>query len=225
MRAFCCLSLIALTSPVLAAGIDPMITGNPPTSDQPVVSDAVPPAATPVRPPAETASPLTDNDPATRSEKLDALFAELRRDATSEGAEKTVDQIQRVWAKSGSATVDLMLLWAGKAMTDSRRAAAFDFLDQAILLKPDFAEAWNKRATLNYMASDYGKSLADIEKTLQLEPRHFGALMGLGAIREATDRKKPALEAYMRVLAIYPTLKSAQDAVGRLSEELTGQRI
>jgi tetratricopeptide (TPR) repeat protein len=118
-----------------------------------------------------------------------------------------------------------MLLWASQAVTGKRQAAAFDFLDQAILLKPDFAEAWNRRATLNYIADDYGKSLADIERTLQLEPRHFGALMGLGAILEATDRKPEALETYLRVLDISPTLKTAQDAVGRLSEEMTGQRI
>lgn len=234
MRPFYCLTFICLSFAAAAQGVDPAITERPPSAAQLPGVDAppgpaprpTPPAARPSpAPSAESSSPLPDKDPASRVERLDALFADLKRASTSATADRTVDKIQAEWAASGSATADLMLIWAGEAVTDKRNGAAFDFLDQAILMKPDFAEAWNRRATLNYIASDYGKSLADIERTLQLEPRHFGALMGLGAILEATDRKAQALEAYVRVLEIYPTLKGAQDAVGRLSEELAGQRI
>jgi tetratricopeptide (TPR) repeat protein len=246
MRAFLCVPLFFLTFAAAADDdLDPMITGEPPSAapapaPPPQPSSpalAVPPAkaapSAPVAPgassaaaaPSESARPLTDRDTTSKADRLDALFAELKRAPSTEAAEQTVDKIQAEWAESGSATVDLMLLWASQAISGQRNAAAFDFLDQAILLKPDFAEAWNRRATLNYVADDYGKSLADIERTLQLEPRHFGALMGLGAILEATDRKTQAMEAYLRVLEISPTLKAAQDAVGRLSEEMTGQRI
>ena len=224
MRAFLCVPLLFLSVAASAQDLDPVITGEPPSATRPSPPPA-PPSPPPAVAPTESASPLTDKSPTSRADRLDALFAELKRAPSSEAAQRTVDKIQAEWAESGSATVDLMLLWASQAVTGDRNAAAFDFLDQAILLKPDFAEAWNRRATLNYITSDYGKSLADIERTLQLEPRHFGALMGLGAILEATDRKRQALEAYLRVLDISPTLKPAQDAVGRLSEELTGQRI
>jgi tetratricopeptide (TPR) repeat protein len=224
MRAFLCVPLLFLSVAASAQDLDPVITGEPPSATRPSPPPA-PASPPPAVAPTESASPLTDKSPTSRAERLDALFAELKRAPSSEAAQRTVDKIQAEWAESGSATVDLMLLWASQAVTGDRNAAAFDFLDQAILLKPDFAEAWNRRATLNYITSDYGKSLADIERTLQLEPRHFGALMGLGAILEATDRKRQALEAYLRVLDISPTLKPAQDAVGRLSEELTGQRI
>ena len=142
-----------------------------------------------------------------------------------EKAAEIAARIGGQWGDSGSATVDLLMLWAGAAMAKNQSAAAFDMLDQAILLKPDYPEAWNRRATLNYTTSAYGKSLSDIEHTLRLEPRHFGALMGLGMILEETGRKEKALEAYLRVLDVYPAMKAAQDAVARLSDELTGQRI
>lgn len=226
MRAFLCFPLLLISFAASADDLDPVITGEPPSAARP---ESPPAPSTPPAPaaaaPSDPSSPLADRDPTSKAERLDALFGDLKRAPSTEAAQATVDKIQAEWADSGSATVDLMLLWAGQAITGNRNAAAFDFLDQAILLRPDFAEAWNRRATLNYIASDYGKSLADIERTLQLEPRHFGALMGLGAILEATDRKRQALEAYIRVLEISPTLKAAQDAVGRLSEEMTGQRI
>ena len=170
-------------------------------------------------------TPLKGATSPTSAERLDALFKDLKREASPEKAAEIASEIGSEWGESGSATVDLLMLWAGDAMAKNNSAAAFDMLEQAIILKPDYAEAWNRRATLNYTTSAYGKSLSDIEQTLRLEPRHFGALMGLGMILEETDRKQKALDAYMRVLEIYPAMKGAQDAVARLADELTGQGI
>ena len=103
--------------------------------------------------------------------------------------------------------------------------AALDLLDQALVIAPHYPEAWNRRATLNFSMNRLGKSLVDIEQTLLREPRHWGALMGLAMILEQTGRKEQALETYLRVLAVYPALDSAQDAAGRLSEELLGPAI
>lgn len=164
-------------------------------------------------------------DPATHAKRLDALFAQLKREASGAKAGIIANRINAEWAASGSATVDLLVQRATLAMAKEDNAAAFDFLDQAIILDPTYAEAWNRRATLNYTTSSYGKSLDDIRATLRLEPRHYGALMGLAAIFEETGRKPQALATYSRVLAIYPTLKSAQDAAGRLSDELAGQAL
>ncbi|MCW4116226.1 hypothetical protein NPA31_014770 [Aurantimonas sp. MSK8Z-1] len=170
----------------------------------------------------DAAAATPDQTPAQR---LDQLFADLKRESDPDKAQVVATKIQAEWSRSGSATVDLLMLWAGQAMSDKEGASALDLLDQAILLEPGYAEAWNRRATLHFTRDEFGKSLADIERTLALEPRHFGALLGLATILEQTDRKQKALETYMRVLAIYPALRSAQEAVGRLADDLSGQPI
>jgi tetratricopeptide (TPR) repeat protein len=75
------------------------------------------------------------------------------------------------------------------------------------------------------MMDNYAKSMADIEHTLRLEPRHFGALTGLAAILKETGRKELALDAYERTLDIYPMMRDAQSEVATLSEELAGEGI
>lgn len=173
--------------------------------------------------------PGADEAPAladpTKPGDLDQLFTELRREPSEEAAQRIAARIENRWRSSGSATVDLLMRRAAEAMTQQKQEAALDLLDQAIVLDPDFAEAWNRRATLNFMIDRWGKSLADIEQTLRREPRHWGALMGLAAILERTGHDQRALETYMRVLEIYPTLESAQMAVGRLADDLTGPAI
>ena len=101
---------------------------------------------------------------------------------------------------------------------------AQDLLDHVIVIAPDYAEGWNRRATLYYTIDDFGKSLADIETTLALEPRHFGALSGLAAIMQRIGREEEALEAWYKVLEIYPANKQAQEAVIQLEEALAGRR-
>ncbi|GGD95133.1 hypothetical protein GCM10011390_12350 [Aureimonas endophytica] len=164
-------------------------------------------------------------EPGAQARRLDALFAELKQEASATKAAAIAEKINAEWGRSGSATVDLLVQRATLAMAKQDGAAALDFLDQALVLDPDYAEAWNRRATLNYTNDDYGKSLDDIRQTLRLEPRHYGALMGFGAILEETDRKPQALQTYLKVLELYPTLKPAQDAVARLSDELAGQAL
>ncbi|MEX2372899.1 MAG: tetratricopeptide repeat protein, partial [Dehalococcoidia bacterium] len=106
-----------------------------------------------------------------------------------------------------------------------RYDVALDFLDQVTVLAPDYAEGWNRRATLHYMMGSYAKSMTDIEHVLRLEPRHFGALSGMAAIFKNYDMKEPALGAFQRVLNVYPMLRSAQDEVAGLAEELAGEGI
>ncbi|MCB8839553.1 lipopolysaccharide assembly protein LapB [Aurantimonas sp. VKM B-3413] len=179
----------------------------------------------------DTADTPTDSEAAaapqdeTREEKIDRLFAELKREPDAGKAARLAARIEREWRRSGSATVDLLMQRAAKAMSEKNTAAARDILDQTIVLAPDYAEAWNRRATLDFTTDQWGKSIADIEQTLSREPRHWGALMGLAMILERMDRKKDALETYRRVLVVYPALKSAQDAVGRLSDDLLGPAI
>ena len=163
--------------------------------------------------------------PAEALSDLDRLFGELKRERNERAAVRIAGQIWAEWRASGSATVDLMMQWADDAMKAKKFDIALDFLDQVVILEPDFAEGWNRRATVHFMMNDHAKSMSDIERTLRLEPRHFGALSGMAGILKASGHKKAALSAYRRVLDIYPMMREAQGDVVTLTEELTGEGI
>lgn len=163
--------------------------------------------------------------PTDRAERVDGLFAELRRARNEAAAQRIANRIWREWFRSGSASIDFLMQRADAAMKARSHDVALDLLDQVVTLAPDYAEGWNRRATVHFMMEDYAKSMSDIERTLRLEPRHFGALGGMARILKDTGRKELALEAYTRVLEIYPMMRSAQNEVGELAEELAGQGI
>lgn len=173
---------------------------------------------------AQAADPATATDQA-RHARLDKLFSDLGREQNEKAAQRIAGTIWRVWLDSGSANIDLMMQWAQKAMETQKFDVALDFLDQVTTLDPTYAEGWNRRATVHYTMKNYAKSLADIDRTLQLEPRHFGALSGMARIMADTGHKQAALDAWQRVLAIYPMMRSAQSEVSTLSEELAGEGI
>lgn len=173
-------------------------------------------------PPTEEIKPQPEEKVGSR---LDKLFADLKRQRNEKAAERIAGNIWQEWFKSGSASVDLMMKWAGDAVEAKKYDVALDFLDQVIVLAPTYPEGWNRRATVHFMMQNFGKSMADIERTLELEPRHFGALSGMAEIMKTTGRKELALDAYQRVLAIYPMMRSAQNEVSELSEELAGEGI
>ena len=161
----------------------------------------------------------------TKEARIDQLFVDLKRERNEKAAERIAGRIWGEWFQSGSASVDLMMQWSQKAIDNQKFDVALDFLDQVVTLQPTYAEGWNRRATVHYMMRNFGKSMSDIDRTLQLEPRHFGALSGLAQIMAATGHKQSALEAWQKVLGIYPMLRSAQDQVATLSEELAGEGI
>lgn len=156
---------------------------------------------------------------------LDDLFGRLKKAQIPAQAERIADDIRARWFDSGSATIDLMMGWANEAAEAKKFDVALDFLDQVTMLAPSFAEGWNRRATVHFLAEDFAKSMADIERTLELEPRHFGALSGMAVILRSAGRDELALRAYEQVLALYPANRDAQTAVSELSEKLTGDRI
>ncbi|TPI81089.1 hypothetical protein [Mesorhizobium sp. B2-8-9] len=202
---FTSLTAFLLSVAALPAGAETVPGALPP--------DTSPPAATP--PPAAP----------TKQGRLDQLFTELKRERNEKAAERIAGRIWNEWNQSGSASIDLMMQWAQKATEDQKFDVALDFLDQVVTLQPDYAEGWNRRATVHFLMKNYGKSMADIDRTLQLEPRHFGALSGLAQIMAETGHKQSALEAWQKVLAIYPMMRSAQNQVSTLSEELAGEGI
>ena len=151
---------------------------------------------------------------------LDRLFGQLNKADNEKAANAVEKAIWNLWAQSGSPTADALLQQATKAMNASAHPIALRILDTIIEIKPDFAEAWNKRATIYYLEREFDKSLADIDVVLDLEPRHFGALSGMGMIRRQLGDERGALEAFRRALAIHPHQKGAKRAVKELESEL-----
>lgn len=177
------------------------------------------------QPAIETAPELPAPEGPKSESRLDTLFSELKKTRNEAAAQRIAGQIWAEWMKSGSATVDLLMQWSNDATKTEKWGVALDFLDQVVTLQPDYAEGWNRRATVHFLMRNYASSMADIERTLRLEPRHFGALSGLGAIMKTTGRKELALDAYERALAVYPMMRSAQKEVGEIADELTGEGI
>lgn len=176
--------------------------------------------------------PSADVSPATKpkpefqlADNLDGLLEQLARTRDINRAKRVEQRIWELWRGSDSKSIDLLTGWARKAMGAKKFNQALDLLDQVVVLRPNYAEAWNQRATLHFMMQDYNKSIADIERTLALEPRHFGALAGLAYILERIGQKKRALDVWYRALRVYPAMKSGQDSILRLEEELAGAKL
>lgn len=163
--------------------------------------------------------------PPTRAERIDTLFSQLKRERNENAAKRIASRIQGEWNRSESAVVDLMMKWSQDAIEKKKYDVALDFLDQVTTLSPGYAEGWNRRATVHFVMMNVGKSMADIDRTLRLEPRHFGALSGLAQIMKDQGNEELALDAYERVLTIYPMLRAAQSEVATISDELSGEGI
>lgn len=155
---------------------------------------------------------------------IDTLFASLKKERNAVKARSIANQIASEWNDSGSATVNLLMQWAGEAADEKRNAAAYDFLDQVILLDPDYVQAPYRRAMVHFADGDTRKAMADINLTLEREPRYFPALASLANILEASGRDQLALKAWERYLALYPADKDARKEAVDLSEKLAGTR-
>lgn len=176
--------------------------------------------------PSEAFAPPEPADTADRQQtRVDELFAQLKRERNEKAAERIAGRIWEEWSRSGSASIDLMMGWSKTAIDSRKFDVALDFLDQVVTMRPGYAEGWNRRATVHFLMHNYAKSMSDINHTLQIEPRHFGALSGMGQIMKTSGSNELALEAWQRVLDIYPMMRSAQDEVATLSEELAGEGI
>lgn len=157
---------------------------------------------------------------ASLSELLDRLFGRLHSAGDADQAKLIEQAIWKVWSRSDSPSAELLLAQAEKAMRARAFPSALAILDTVIDLKPDFAEAWNKRATTYYLMRRFDQSLADIDQVLELEPRHFGALAGRGLILRELGKDREALEAYRRALAIHPNMPGPKKAVRELGAEI-----
>ncbi|MCX5496597.1 tetratricopeptide repeat protein [Kaistia dalseonensis] len=171
-------------------------------------------------------APAGEGVPNLGAQTMDQLFTTLAKPGDETTGKAAEAEIQRRWRKSGSDTVDLLMGWATQSVATKDYDRALDFLDAVVTLKPDFAEGWNRRATIFYLQDEYGKALADLEKVLALQPRHFGALAGLGLILRDIDRKTDALAALQKAVDLDPYLDdSIRDAIKELKPSVDGQDI
>ncbi|UOM32954.1 tetratricopeptide repeat protein [Acuticoccus sp. I52.16.1] len=141
---------------------------------------------------------------------------------TKDRADRIAGHIMRRLTRSGSDTVDLLMNRSAVAIQRKDYGLALDLLDAVVRLKPDFAEGWNRRATVNFLAGNYGRSIADIEQTLKREPRHWGALVGLSVILVSMEQKEKAVEVMTRALEIHPFLEDTRDRRDRFKLEVDG---
>jgi tetratricopeptide (TPR) repeat protein len=171
------------------------------------------------------ASPPPAQREAGRRATLDDLFARLAG-AKDEGEAKGIaNLIERRWSRSGSDTADLLMSRASEAIQAKEHALAVELLDRVITLQPEWAEAWNRRATAFFLLDDTASSMADLRQVLAREPRHFGAWAGLGHIYMSAGDKTRALEAYRKALALHPHIESLRPLVDKLTPEIDGRDI
>jgi tetratricopeptide (TPR) repeat protein len=163
--------------------------------------------------------------PTDHAKGLDFLFGALKAAPDEDSAKAVEARIWAIWLQTPSDTAALLMMRAKAAMEGQQLELAIKLLDAVIKLRPDYVEAWNRRATLYYLQNDYARSLADIQQVLVREPRHFAALAGLGMIMQDLGDDKRALEAFRKALAINPHLEKVPELVKQLSEKVEGRDI
>ncbi len=172
--------------------------------------------------PPSASSRLPRND---RTQNLDFLFGALKVAPDEDSAKAISDRIWGVWLGSGGDTTNLLISRVRSAIEKKEYDLAIQLLDSVIEFKPEYVEGWNQRATVYYMKQDYTRALADLAQVLSREPRHFGALFGVGVIMQEFGDDRRALEVYRRALELDPHMKRIPDLVKTLSEKIEGRDI
>lgn len=150
--------------------------------------------------------------------RLDELFARLQTIENENTAAEVTRRIWELWRASDNALVEAAMERGARALVANRLVRAEHWFDQVIDMSPEYAEGWNQRATVRYLRGRYAESAADIRRTLILEPRHFGALSGLGLVYMELGREAAALEAFRRALAVNPHLSGVRENIELLEQ-------
>jgi tetratricopeptide (TPR) repeat protein len=159
-----------------------------------------------------------------QSDRSQELLQQLH-EAEPLDAKKIVRELDLVWARSGSPSMDLLLSRGQDSLEAGEVETAIGHFSALIDHAPDFAEAYHRRATAFFRQEEFGLAMSDLAQVLSLNPDHFEATYGLGVILETLKKPKEAFGAYSRVLDTYPTHERALEAVDRLRNEVAGTSI
>ena len=158
--------------------------------------------------------------------EIDKLFIQLKSVNDFENSKKIEDKIWDLWITHPSKNSLTKLLADGSsAMMDNKLDTAYNKFTEVIKLDPNWAEAWNKRATVLYLMGKYELSQADIDKVLAIEERHFGALTGQGLVQTALKNYQKAIDSYIEAHKVHPFMKSPMIMIEKLQIELQKQSI
>lgn len=163
--------------------------------------------------------------PAAFAAPTDQMFERLQAAQDEAEAADVAEDIWATWLESGSPTVDVLMERAMLAISAQELETAHELLDRVILIKPDFPEAWHRRAGLFLAEENFPEAFRDLNEALRLEPRHFGAWIGMGVMLETLGGEKEALASYREALEIYPLLPQARQAASRLAKMAEGQEL
>ncbi len=155
--------------------------------------------------------------------RLGPLFARLQTTSSAPEAQAIEQRIWAIWSQSDDAQANVLMREGVVAMAEGQYGVALERFNRLVEQAPKFAEGWNKRATLYYLMGNYEASVLDIRRTLELEPRHFGALSGLGLIYDAIDDPSAALRSFEAAVAIDPHLETTKERIKALRRQLGGR--
>ena len=160
-----------------------------------------------------------------RDAQLDKLFNELKKNISSSSS-NIAQQIWTLWSTHPTDHKLTSILDEGsKLVQDQKLYKAIEVFTKVIELDPNWAEAWNKRATVLYMIGDYQESQNDIDKVLSLEQRHFGALAGQGLVNIKLKNYEKAIESYEKAQDIYPAMQSPKIMIKQIRELIKKELI
>jgi len=160
-----------------------------------------------------------------RNQQLDSLFKELKTGEMLSNL--TIEQkIWKIWSTHPKDENLTKLLQNGSDLVSKKKFfESIDIFTKVINFDPSWAEAWNKRATVFYLIGEFQKSQNDIDKVLELENRHFGALAGQGLVNIKLKNYEKAIESYKRALEIYPTMQSPEIMIKQIEEIIKEELI
>lgn len=223
-------AMLAIAAPVSAQQTLPP-QGGPhekqlPQSKQPPQAPLPPEASPPPAPPASASRRAQlPQTPLEREKALNDLYALLATADDEDSAKAISEAIERIWLHSGSATIDLLMDRATKAINAKKLDLAQKLLSFVVELAPDYTEGWNRRAYVYFVQNDVEHALGDLRRALALDPNHFKALDGLAQILREIGQKKPALKAFKQLLDVHPYWSGAKQAIEELAREVDGQGI
>jgi tetratricopeptide (TPR) repeat protein len=188
-------------------------------------TESQPPDAAAGLPPLPAPQGDPETDPRMHREALDVLYGRLSAAASEDDSSLITEAIERLWLKSGSPTVDLLMERALISTRSEQYDLAIALLTRVVEVAPGYPEGWNQLAVAYYRKADYQAAVIPLQRALILEPRHYKAIEGMGVLMRELGDKPAALAAFRRALQLNPTSKAAKDAEEELTREVEGQRI